>query len=422
MFAGSTMTAPCAFMSAMAGVGDRVGRRAVAEQPRAHDADARALQPVRIEERRVVAERPARARLRRRVVGVGAGHRAEDGDRVGDGARHRAGGVLGVRDRHDARAAEQADGRLDADERVVVRRRDDRAVGLRADRRPPQKPAASAAPEPELEPDGLRSSAYGFLVWPPRPLQPLDECVDRKLAHSLRFVLPRMTAPAFRSAATMNASFGGFDPTSASEPAVVCMRSAVAMLSLMRIGMPCSGPRGPRLLRSASSCVGDLERVGVGLEHGVERRPVPVQRVDAVEKLLHERVRCLLTARHALLQFGDGRIRDVGSRRGRLAGRLERMTTRAGGERHEGRGQQRGDRFDGNRSVSCPSFSFHGDDKGPREAGDHQDGARPLRDARDLVIAVQRSGELEDVFPVVPFDFRARCGRRGARAAARARR
>src|SRR5206468_9663344 len=54
--------------------------------------------------------------------------------------------------------------------------------------------AAMAAPEPELDPDGLRSSAYGCLVWPPRPLQPLLECVDRKLAHSLRFVLPRITA------------------------------------------------------------------------------------------------------------------------------------------------------------------------------------------------------------------------------------
>src|SRR5258707_7324634 len=70
--------------------------------------------------------------------------------------------------------------------------------------------AAAATPEPELEPDGLRSRAYGFFVCPPRPLQPLDECVDRMFAHSLRFVLPRITAPASRSRSTMNASFGGF--------------------------------------------------------------------------------------------------------------------------------------------------------------------------------------------------------------------
>src|SRR5829696_676343 len=59
--------------------------------------------------------------------------------------------------------------------------------------------AATATPEPELDPHGLRSSAYGFLVCPPRALQPLDDFDERKLAHSLRFVFPRITAPASRS-------------------------------------------------------------------------------------------------------------------------------------------------------------------------------------------------------------------------------
>src|SRR5690349_10332785 len=62
-----------------------------------------------------------------------------------------------------------------------------------------QKFAEAAAPEPELEPHGLRSSAYGLRVWPPRPLQPLTEWLERKFAHSLRFVLPSRTAPAARS-------------------------------------------------------------------------------------------------------------------------------------------------------------------------------------------------------------------------------
>src|SRR5690349_3034188 len=52
------------------------------------------------------------------------------------------------------------------------------------------------APVPELDPHGLRSSEYGFLVRPPRPLHPLVEWLDRMLAHSLRFVFPRITAPA----------------------------------------------------------------------------------------------------------------------------------------------------------------------------------------------------------------------------------
>src|SRR5258706_11583774 len=93
--------------------------------------------------------------------------------------------------------------------------------------------AAIAAPVPELDPEGLRSSAYGFLVCPPRPLQPLVEWVERKFAHSLRLVLPRITAPAARSRAAMKASLGGVTPASAKEPAVVIMRSAVAILCLI---------------------------------------------------------------------------------------------------------------------------------------------------------------------------------------------
>src|SRR5262245_46448077 len=58
--------------------------------------------------------------------------------------------------------------------------------------------AATAVPVPELDPQGLRSSAYGLLVWPPRALHPDVERVERMFAHSLRLVLPRITAPASR--------------------------------------------------------------------------------------------------------------------------------------------------------------------------------------------------------------------------------
>src|SRR5688500_16163406 len=74
--------------------------------------------------------------------------------------------------------------------------------------------AAIAAPVPELEPQGLRSSTYGFRTCPPRPLQPLVERVERKFAHSLRFVLPRISTPAARSRCTTNASRAGRDPAS----------------------------------------------------------------------------------------------------------------------------------------------------------------------------------------------------------------
>src|SRR5262245_33220179 len=44
--------------------------------------------------------------------------------------------------------------------------------------------AATAAPEPLLDPHGLRSRTYGLLVCPPTALHPLDELNERKFAHS----------------------------------------------------------------------------------------------------------------------------------------------------------------------------------------------------------------------------------------------
>lgn len=101
-----------------------------------------------------------------------------------------------------------------------------------------QRFAATATAEPELDPDGVRSRAYGFRHWPPRPLQPLDECDNRKLAHSLRLAFPRTTAPAARRREATKASRGGLTPASASKPAVVCILSRVAMLSFTSTGIP----------------------------------------------------------------------------------------------------------------------------------------------------------------------------------------
>src|SRR5436853_1392499 len=84
-----------------------------------------------------------------------------------------------------------------------------------------QRFADVAAPLPELDPDGLRSSTYGFLHCPPRALQPLEETSPRKFAHSLRLALPRMIAPASRRRFAMKESSAGLEPSKASEPAVV---------------------------------------------------------------------------------------------------------------------------------------------------------------------------------------------------------
>ena len=98
-----------------------------------------------------------------------------------------------------------------------------------------------------------------MFVWPPMPLQPLDEGIDRKFAHSDRFALPMMIAPAARSRLTMNAS-RGLLPASAQEPAVVGI-PVVLMLSLTMIGIPRSGRSSPRLrarsaARASASAVG----------------------------------------------------------------------------------------------------------------------------------------------------------------------
>src|SRR5262245_2810204 len=115
------------------------------------------------------------------------------------------------------------------------------------------KLAAAAAADPVLEPQPLRSSEYGLCVSPPRPDQPLLEKRERKLAHSERLVLPRMTAPPARSRAAIVESCTAGLPASANDPAVVCILSPVSMLSLSSTGMPCSGPSTFPLARSASA-------------------------------------------------------------------------------------------------------------------------------------------------------------------------
>jgi hypothetical protein len=62
-----------------------------------------------------------------------------------------------------------------------------------------QRLADTATADPELDPQGFRLRTYGFLHCPPRALHPLDECVERKFAHSLRFAFPKRMAPASRS-------------------------------------------------------------------------------------------------------------------------------------------------------------------------------------------------------------------------------
>jgi hypothetical protein len=104
----------------------------MASELRANDAEARGREAFGVGGARVVRRRGA---CRGRVARVGPGHRVQQPRCIGDAARHRPRRVLGVRDRDDAVATDEPDGRLQPDQPVGGCRRDDRTVGLGPDRR-----------------------------------------------------------------------------------------------------------------------------------------------------------------------------------------------------------------------------------------------------------------------------------------------
>ena len=189
------------------------------------------------------------------------------------------------------------------------------------------KPADRPAADPELDPDGLRSSAYGFAAWRPSVDQPLTERVDRKFAHSDRLALATMTAPAARSRETMNAS-GGLAPSSAGEPAVAGS-PATWMLSLIRTGIPSRGPRAPRPPRGVAR--GRLVKgIRAHRDHGAQRG---VHVGDAVQAVPGERRRGETGAGHRPVQPSHRGPLDVGAR----ARNLGAWSGRALEIRHAGR-------------------------------------------------------------------------------------
>src|SRR5438477_8023311 len=101
-----------------------------------------------------------------------------------------------------------------------------------------------------------------MFVWPPMPLQPLEDGPDRKLAHSDRLALPMMIAPAAFRRCAMNASAGVL-PARAQEPAVAGI-PVVAMLSLTMIGIPSSGRWAP-LRRAWSAARASARAVGLAV-------------------------------------------------------------------------------------------------------------------------------------------------------------
>ena len=166
--------------------------------------------------------------------------------------------------------------------------------------------AATATAEPLEEPHGLRSSTYGLRVWPPRLLQPLVDFVERKFAHSLKFVLPSTTAPAARSLATTSASARARCSASASEPALVAIASAVSMFALSSTGTPCSGPSAPPLGAARRAARAIASASGLISMTAAEHRPRVVERRDPAQIGLRD------------LQRRDAARRELGAQRDRI--------------------------------------------------------------------------------------------------------
>ena len=103
------------------------------------------------------------------------------------------------------------------------------------------EPTATATADPPLEPPGLRAGSAGLPV--PGVVTPT---VSGWVA-----VLPTMTAPAARSAATSGASAAAGAESVSSQPARVGS-PATSTESLTATGMPCSGPRHGRPASAAA--------------------------------------------------------------------------------------------------------------------------------------------------------------------------
>ena len=137
-------------------------------------------------------------------------------------------------------------------------------------------------------------------------------------AHSLRFVLPRITTPAARRRSTTKASRGAGAPTSASDPAVVSILSPVSMLSLISTGNAVERAAWALRLPLGVERVGDRERVRIGFDDRPQSWAGGVDLRDPLKIELHEPARGIAAGRHSLLELRNRHLVQLELRR-RLA-------------------------------------------------------------------------------------------------------
>jgi len=164
-----------------------------------------------------------------------------------------------------AGARDCAEGRFEAIDAAEGARADHRPLGLRAER---QRHHIAGHGRRRA---GRRSTGRVL------EMRGLRVLLGTWVASSVVTVLPRMTAPAARSAAIQVASASGCRPSKKAEPCSVGM-STVSMMSLIPTGTPCSGPMPLPALRASSAALPEpmLARGRDG------PRPAPAARVAAM--------------------------------------------------------------------------------------------------------------------------------------------
>ena len=276
MSAGSMTSAPCDFIASIAV--SISGRRpvAVARSFRgAEHADPRAPQPVLLQERGVVAPRAVRRRpWSPRSSRIDAGDRAEQGRRVGDERaigpavswlcaigmtparliRPTVGLIPTTRSRTTGETIEPS---------VSVPTRRGAAVGRDGGRRAGAGAATGCGRARTGCGSGRRGRSSRWTngwsgSWPTRSGSSCRAAPRR----------PRAAAPRRR---VLRAG----RPSSASEPAVVVIRSAVSMLSFTGSGCRAAARAAPCAFRSASSASAMASASGFGLDHLPQARALP---------------------------------------------------------------------------------------------------------------------------------------------------
>lgn len=192
---------------------------------------------------------------------------------------------------------------------------------------------------------------------PPRPLQPELDWVERKLAHSLRLVLPRITAPAVRRRCTINASRAGRNSARARGAGAVDHRQRVdIVLEQHRDAVQRPTHVAGFAFGIQGACVGF--GLWIEFDHRVEPGAGAIDAGNTLQIRARQLQAAALAAGHARLQAGHVGLAQIERVGGGRVGSACRRTRRIIGMRTAAqRGKQREGQKGGSHGWSSPGRS-----------------------------------------------------------------